>query len=206
VYLSQHRDGSIRDGGVSCWCDLRLSMLISCAFASRAFAGGFRRAGRLQELLRGNDGSSEGVARTGVLGGGTGQVNVVILCIFVRLGLPGPRKARLAHASPPRPRARQSRLSRTTHAYALAKGVNTGRKGVDDGCGEGHMSLSGQTLSAAHISCHKGLRHAEICLLPERAEKLKDKSTHDSTHTQSPQKPARQASWTILVITGAVLR
>ena len=150
MYLSQHRDGSIRDGGVSCWCGLRLSMLISCAFASRAFAGGFRRAGRLQELLRGNDGSSEGVARTGVLGGGTGQVNVVILCIFVRLGLPGPRKARPARASPPRPRARQSRSSRTTHAYALANGVNTGRKGVDDGCGEGHMVLSGQASTAGH--------------------------------------------------------
>ena len=111
----------------------------------------------LAELLRRNDGSSEGVARTGVLGGGSGQVNVVILYIFVRLGLPGPRKARPARASPPRPRARQSRLSRTTHAYALAKGVNTGRKGVDDGCGEGHMSLLTQTLSAAHIMCHKGL-------------------------------------------------
>ena len=206
MYLSQHRDGSIRDGGVSCWCGLRLSMLISCAFASRAFAGGFQRSGRLQDLLRRNDGSSEGVARTGVLGGGTGQANVVILCIFVRLGLPGPRKARPARASPPRPRARQSRLSRTTHAYALAKGVITGRKGVDDGCGEGHMSLLTQTLSAAHISCHKGLRHAEICLLPERVEKLDDTSIHDSTHTRSSQKPAEHASWTMAVTRRAVLR
>ena len=108
MYPSQHRDGSIRDGGVSCRCCLRLSMLISCAFASRAFAGGFRRSGRLQELLRRNDGSSEGVARIEVLGGGSGQINAVILYIFVRLGLPGPREARPARASPPRPRARHS--------------------------------------------------------------------------------------------------
>jgi hypothetical protein len=125
-------------------------MLISCAFASRAFAGGFRRSGRLQELLRRNDDSSEGVARTGVLGGGSGQVNVVILYIFVRLGLPGPRKARPARASPPRPRARQSCSPHTSHAYAPDKGAKAGEKGVLDDCGEGHMALSGQPFTAGH--------------------------------------------------------
>ena len=37
---SRVRVGSIRDGGASCRCCLRLSRLIVCVFASRAFAGG----------------------------------------------------------------------------------------------------------------------------------------------------------------------
>ena len=46
-------------------------------------------SGRLQELLRRNDGSSESVARTGVLEGGTGQDNVVVLYVPLRLRLLG---------------------------------------------------------------------------------------------------------------------
>jgi hypothetical protein len=90
---------SIRDGGASCRCCLRLSMLILCVLASRAVAGGFQRSGRLHELLRRNNGSSEGVTRMGVLKGGTGLENVVSLYTFVRLRLLGSRKARPAHAS-----------------------------------------------------------------------------------------------------------
>ena len=112
------------------------------------FAGGLRRSGCLQELLRRNDGSPEGVARTVVLSGGSGQVNVVILYIFVRLGLPGPRKARPARASPPRPRARESCSPHTSHAYAPDKGAKAGEKGVDDDCGEGHMTLSEHAVTA----------------------------------------------------------
>ena len=114
------------------------------------FAGGSRRSGRLQELLRRNDGSSEGVARTGVLSGGSGQDNVVILYIFVRLCLPGLRKARPARASPPRPRARQSCSPHTSHAYAPDKGAKAGEKGVQDDCGEGHKALSGQAFTEGH--------------------------------------------------------
>ena len=39
-YPSQDRVGSIYDGGALCRCGLRLSRLIVCVFASRAFAGG----------------------------------------------------------------------------------------------------------------------------------------------------------------------
>ena len=74
-------------------------MLILCVLASRAVAGGFQRSGRLQELLRRNNGSSEGVTRMGVLTGGTGLENVVSVYTFVRLRLLGLRKARPARAS-----------------------------------------------------------------------------------------------------------
>lgn len=114
------------------------------------FTGGFRRSGRLQELLRRNYGSSEGVARLGVPKDSTGQENAVILYSFVRLRLLGPRKARRARASPPRPRARESCSPHTTHAYAPHKGAKAGEKGVRYDCGEGHMALSGQPFTAGH--------------------------------------------------------
>ena len=148
---SRDRDGSIRDGGASCRCCLRLSMLIVCVFASTAFAGGFQRSGRLQEMLRRNDGSSESVARTGVLMDSTGQENVVVLYISLHLRLLGPRKTRPARASPPRPRARESCSSHTTLAYAHTKGPNTGGKGGYDDCGEGHMAISGQPSKQATV-------------------------------------------------------
>lgn len=96
---SWDRVGSIHDGGASCRCCLRLSRLIACVFASSDFVGGSWRSGRLQELLRRNNGSSEGVARMGVLEGCTGQDNVVFLYTFVSLCLLGPRKPRSACAS-----------------------------------------------------------------------------------------------------------
>eukprot|EP01043_Picozoa_sp_COSAG02_P015365 COSAG02_NODE_653_length_18827_cov_44.237826_11_plen_75_part_00 len=74
-------------------------MLILCVLASRAVAGGFRRSGRLQELLRSKNGSSVGVTRMGVLKGGIGLENVVSLYTFVRSRFLGPRKARSARAS-----------------------------------------------------------------------------------------------------------
>ena len=74
--------------------------------------------------------------------------NAVSLCIFLRLQPAGPRKARPACASPRRPCARQSFASRFTHACTLTKGPETGGKGVQDGCGEGHKALSGQAFTA----------------------------------------------------------
>ena len=127
---------------------LRLSVLILCVFASRDLAGGFRRSGRLQMLLRCSYGSSEREARTVVLSSSTGQENVVVLYIFVRLCLLDPRRARPACASPRRPCARQSFASRFAHACTLTKGPETGGKGVQDGCGEGHKALSGQAFTA----------------------------------------------------------
>ena len=114
-------------------------------------AGRFWRSGRLQEPLRRSDGSSEGVTHTGVLGGGNGQDNVVGLYNFVRLCLLGSRKARPACASPRRPCARWSCRSRTTPADALANRVKAGEKGVQDDCGEGHMALLGQAITAALV-------------------------------------------------------
>ena len=134
--------------GVSVWFAPLCAHFVRVA--SRAFAGGFWRSGRLQELLRRNDGSSEGVAWTAVLHGSSGQANAVILYIFAHTRLLGPRKARPTHASPPRPRAHQSRSPHTTHAHAHAKGAKTGEKGVQDDCGEGHKALSGQAVTASH--------------------------------------------------------
>ena len=74
----------------------------------------------------------------------------MVLYSFVHLRLLGPRKARPARASPPRPRARQSRSPHTTHAYAHAKGAKAGEKGVQDDCDEGHKALSGQAVTAGH--------------------------------------------------------
>ena len=150
VHPSRDRDGSIRDGRAPCRCCLRVSRLMVCVFASMAIAGGFRRSGRLRELLRRKDGSSEGVAWTAVLNGSSGLANAVILYIFAHTRLLGPRKARPPRASPPRPRARKSRSSRTTLAHAHAKGATTGEKGVQDDCGEGHKALSGQASTAGH--------------------------------------------------------
>ena len=142
------------------WIDPRWWCIVSMLFAPleahrvRVCEQGFRRqilaAGLLQELLRRNDGSSEGVAWTAVLHGSGGQANAVILYIFAHTRLLGPRKARPARASPPRPRARKSRSSRTTLAHAHAKGATTGEKGVQDDCGEGHKALSGQASTAGH--------------------------------------------------------
>ena len=60
--LCRYGSGSMCDGGVACQCCLCLSGLIVCVFACCDFAGGFRRSGRLNELLRRNCGSSERVA------------------------------------------------------------------------------------------------------------------------------------------------
>ena len=114
------------------------------------FAGGFRRSGCLQELLRRNCCSSEGVARLGVLGDSTGQENAVVLYSFGHTHLLDPRKARPARASPPRPRARQSCSPHIALAHAHAKGAKANEMGVKDDCGEGHKALSGQASSAGH--------------------------------------------------------
>ena len=90
------------------------------------------------------------VVWTGVLMDSSSQKNAVVLYSFVLIRLLGPRKARPARASPPRPRARQSRSPHTTHAYAHAKGAKAGEKGVQDDCGEGHKALSGQAVTAGH--------------------------------------------------------
>ena len=116
----------------------------------QGFRRRIRRSGRLQELLRRSYGSSEGVARTVVLSDGTGQDNVVVLYIVTHTRLLGPRKARPARASPPRPRARQSRSPHITLAHAHAKGAKAGEKDVHDDCGEGHKALSGQAVTAGH--------------------------------------------------------
>ena len=114
------------------------------------FAGGSRRSGRLQELLRHNYGSFEGVAWTGVLRDGTSQDNVVVLYIFAHTRVLGPRKARPACASPPCPRARQSCSPHITLAHAHAKGAKAGEKDVHDDCGEGHKALLGQAVTEGH--------------------------------------------------------
>ena len=134
--------------GVSVWFAPLCAHFVRVA--SRAFAGGFRRSGRLQELLRRNDGSSEGVAWTAVLHGSGGQANAVILYIFAHTRLLVPRKVRPVRASPPRPRARQSCSPHIALAHAHAKGAKANEMGVQDDCGEGHKALSGQASSAGH--------------------------------------------------------